>query len=217
MARALIVVRAGDRLSRRIPVDHDLILGHVVAAVAGLWVVGIAETGFPVSCVGIQRGWRRHAGWSLPQSRYRPRHTDRNSKCHKQDHRQDGSQNVRGPMWSMHRWLLGRDRGTPATRAGVATSGQRSTCAMDLRLRSRCHATKAAVKPLASRATRSSTWRVSLQRPSSSAPSNARVSGAGRAAPDGRHRSHTAPPKAGEKARWGPAMPQRAQAEKEGA
>ena len=45
--------------------------------------------------------------------------------------------------------------GTPATRAGEPTSGQRSTCAKGLRLRSRCHATKAAVKPLASRATRS--------------------------------------------------------------
>src|SRR4030095_3820201 len=94
--------------------------------------------------------------------------------------------------------------GMPVTRAAVATSGQRSTCASDLRLRSKCQAANAAVIPLASRAIRSGTWRVSLHRPSSSAPSNARVSVAGRAAPAGRQRSPTGPPKAGEKGRWGP-------------
>ena len=74
--------RAGDGLGRRIPVDHDLILGHVVAAVAGLWVVGIAEAGLAISGVGIQRGWRCHAARSLPRRGDRPGHADRN------DHRQ---------------------------------------------------------------------------------------------------------------------------------
>ena len=47
----------------------------------------------------------------------------------------------------------GGRRCTAVTRAAESTSGQRSTCARDLRLRSRCHARKAAVIPLASRAT----------------------------------------------------------------
>jgi hypothetical protein len=43
--------------------------------------------------------------------------------------------------------------GMVVTLGAEPTSGQRSTCARDLRLRSRCQETKAAVIPLASRAT----------------------------------------------------------------
>ena len=45
--------RAADRLGSLIPVDHDLILGYVVAAVAGLRVVRVAEARFTVGGIGI--------------------------------------------------------------------------------------------------------------------------------------------------------------------
>src|SRR5215207_6729858 len=94
-----------NRLSLGIKVDHGLVLGHLVAAVAGLWVVRIAETRFASSGVAIWRGWRRDAGWTLPQPGDRPGHAEGRGQHGDQDHRHDHREDVRDPMRSLHCWL----------------------------------------------------------------------------------------------------------------
>src|SRR4051794_3910286 len=98
-----------DGLTTWIPVDHDLVLGHVVAAVAGLRIVRIAESRFSMSGVGILWRRRRHTArrLSLP-SGYRPGQAERRRHHGQQDHRQDDREHVRRPVRPLHRWLLWR-------------------------------------------------------------------------------------------------------------
>ena len=102
--------RASDRLSSRIPIDHDLILGDVVAAVAGLRVVRIAKPGLAVCRVGIRWGWRRRAGGALVLSGDDPCHPEWRGYDGDQDQRHDHREEIRDPMRPLHGCRRSRNR-----------------------------------------------------------------------------------------------------------
>jgi hypothetical protein len=99
--------RPGQGLDSGIPADHYLILGDVIAAVAGLRVVRIAEARRPSRSVGIQRSWSRCATRNLPHPGDGPGDAERRGHDCQQDHRHDHCENIRDPMRSLHGWLRG--------------------------------------------------------------------------------------------------------------
>src|SRR5512132_4106111 len=108
----------GDGLRPGIPVDHDLVLDHVITAVAGLREIRIAEPGFSVSGVRIEWGRRRHTARRLPQPVYRPSNAERCRHNGSQDHRHGdreyvcysvGSLRTRLLRWGL-RWWRGYER-----------------------------------------------------------------------------------------------------------
>ncbi len=108
MARALMIVVPVKVWVPGIPVDHDLVLGYVIAAVAGLRVVRIAKARLPVCGVGIQRGRSGCAAGNLSQPGDRPGDAERRRHDSQQDHRHDHCEDVRDPMRSLQHRLRRR-------------------------------------------------------------------------------------------------------------
>src|SRR6188472_2145168 len=109
---------SGDGLRPGIPVDHDLVLDHVITTVARLREIRIAESGFSVSGVRIKWGRRRYAARKLPQPVNRPSQAERCRHNGQQDHRHDYREYIGHAVGSLHcrllrkelRWLRSHER-----------------------------------------------------------------------------------------------------------